>query len=68
VNGYEVIQICRTVDGITVSDCRQVPVNQIMNGGVSGPSLSELMPVLLACGGLMALAWGIKRVIRTLGE
>ena len=39
-----------------------------MNGGVSGPSLSELMPVLLACGGLMAMAWGIKRVIRTLGE
>jgi hypothetical protein len=31
-------------------------------------SLSELMPVLLACGGLMAMAWGIKRVIRTLGE
>ena len=59
----EVIQICRT-DGATVSDCRQIPVDVLVNG--ASPSLAEMMPALLACGGLMAVAWVFKTVVKTL--
>ena len=53
----------RTTDGITVTECRQIPVHQLY-GGATSPSLHDMMPVLLACGGLMALAWSVKTVAR----
>lgn len=59
----EVIQICRT-DGATVSDCRQIPVDDLVSG--ASPSLAEMMPALLACGALMATAWVFKTIVKTL--
>ena len=59
----EVIQICRT-DGATVSTCRQIPVDNLVSG--ASPTLADMMPALLACGGLMATAWVFKLIVKTL--
>ena len=58
----EVIQVCRTDDGVTVVDCRYIPA-----GGLSGTgatmSLAELMPIIAALVGAMAVAWGFRHVV-----
>lgn len=61
----EVIQICRT-DGQTLTACRQVPVKEIFDS--YHPSLSEMMPSIIAVASLMALAWTIKTISKFLGE
>ena len=58
----EVIQICLTPDGYNVVKCQQIPVDVLVNG-VTSPTLTEMMPTLFACGGLMTLAWVFKVMI-----
>ena len=57
----EVIQICRTEDGITVLDCRLVPADGLIGTRLT---VSEAIPVIIAMVGLWGLAWGIKQISR----
>lgn len=59
---FEVVQICLVSSDNFVSTCQQIPVNAFINRAQS-PTLAEMAPTLIACGGLMALAWVFKVMI-----
>ena len=61
MEAYDVIQICQTIDGLTTINCRLIPAAGVISGN---PTLQDMMPVILSCIGLMALAWSIKRVLK----
>lgn len=62
MQAYDVIQICRTSDGVNAVDCRLVPADGLIGNRV--PSLVEAMPVILAVAAVWAVAWGIRQIVR----